>query len=453
MSAEKEEKKEVFSPFRLEGVFKETSNIFKSNECKGAKDANTIIVLDTNTLLLPYNVKGQSLQNLIEVYELFSKQNRLFIPSRVAREFISNRDYKLAEIVQSIEAAKSRIVVGDQYHSPLLDALELKSHLTDLHKKMKIAKKDYFSAIDSIVDTVTKWNGNDPITIAYNRIFNSTNIVDPSESDDSLKKEWEYRKINKIPPGYKDSNKDDTGIGDFIIWSTILDIARKENKDMIFITSEEKPDWFISVNNKPVYARPELIAEYKTASSGRSLRISNLPDILKEMDSPDAVVKQFAQAESSMAASLYREDLKIQSQSYSGARTRMKRSISATGWITERFHLDGRGNIIDLETPEGSIFLRATPEFSKKCFWIGTDNSAISYGKVTQDSTKEDYDTSNLHEVSQPIPIVIGDTFFAREGNVYIIANFVRHIRVGNNSHLIDLSYKPIKLEEYEIDG
>ena len=56
---------------------------------------------------------------------------------------------------------------------------------------------------------------------------------------------------DKVPPGYKDASKDDGGIGDFLIWKTLLQLGSKEKKDFVFVTGEQKPDWFNQASGEP----------------------------------------------------------------------------------------------------------------------------------------------------------------------------------------------------------
>jgi hypothetical protein len=43
----------------------------------------------------------------------------------------------------------------------------------------------------------------------------------------------QWRTDNQVPPGYKDASKDDKGIGDFLIWKSILDLGKKKNRDLV----------------------------------------------------------------------------------------------------------------------------------------------------------------------------------------------------------------------------
>lgn len=91
-----------------------------------------------------------------------------------------------------------------------------------------------------------------------------------SEELKTLYEEGEYRFNNSIPPGYKDSYKgvklmsDVRKYGDFIIWKQIINQSKESKKDIIFVTSDRKEDWWLRFKGKTVSPRPELIKEFQT---------------------------------------------------------------------------------------------------------------------------------------------------------------------------------------------
>jgi hypothetical protein len=109
--------------------------------------------------------------------------------------------------------------------------------------------------------------------------------------------EWKTQLRDKIPPGYKDAAKEDTGIGDFLIWKALLKIGETQKTDLIFVTGEEKADWFVRSNKERIYPRPELVDEYRRKSGGRNIRLSSLHELLREMQAPEQVVDEVRSAE------------------------------------------------------------------------------------------------------------------------------------------------------------
>ncbi len=66
-----------------------------------------------------------------------------------------------------------------------------------------------------------------------------------------------------------------------LIWKTILEIGRKQKKDLIFVSGDTKADWWHQSSHRPLYPRSELIEEYRRESEGGSFHILGFGDFLK----------------------------------------------------------------------------------------------------------------------------------------------------------------------------
>ena len=251
------------------------------------------MVLDTNVLLLPYNVGSQELSKLIDIYRGLIDHKRLFIPQRVIREFVKNRDNKLGEILEKLNNSNSQLGVPSIPLPPLLQGINEATAVSDAVKQLQTAKSVYLKSLDALGGVISSWRANDPVSVAYGELFSPTIQIDHGESREKVEKDWAVRRTRQIPPGYKDKAKPDGGIGDYLIWLAILKIGRDRQQDLIFVTGEEKPDWFV----RGIYPRPELIDEYRRASGGKLLRLARLGDILSELKAPTEVVEEVRQAE------------------------------------------------------------------------------------------------------------------------------------------------------------
>ncbi len=282
--------------FLLEKLFPDARDVFRSSSLP---DPNTdcLVALDTNALLLPYSVGKDDLKSLGDVYSKIAGESRLFLPERVAREFIKHRDRKLAEMVQAIGDVKSRINIGQARISPLLEGLDAHDSLAKASEDLAAARKAYVAALEGLSSQIRSWRGNDPVTSLYASLFGTDQLIGPVGSQAALEAELAYRFRNKVPPGYKDGGKPDGGIGDFAIWKALLNLGQTKKKDLIFVTGEEKADWFIRMGGESVYPRPELVDEYRRASGGCTIRLSSLHDLLREMAAPDDLVAEVKAAE------------------------------------------------------------------------------------------------------------------------------------------------------------
>jgi hypothetical protein len=92
-----------------------------------------------------------------------------------------------------------------------------------------------------------------------------------------LSEEGEHRFKSKIPPGFEDIKKDvPRRYSDYFIWIEAIEAAKKHNFDLLFVTSDMKPDWY-ELGTK--VARTELYSEFARRTKKR-IWIMPLDDFL-----------------------------------------------------------------------------------------------------------------------------------------------------------------------------
>lgn len=84
----------------------------------------------------------------------FKDEERIFIPERVAREFIKNRDGKLADLVKALNDKKSRISPPELELSKLFQHMEQFSELGEISKNVNELIKKYKSSYSKMVDDI-----------------------------------------------------------------------------------------------------------------------------------------------------------------------------------------------------------------------------------------------------------------------------------------------------------
>ncbi|MBK6447331.1 MAG: hypothetical protein IPF81_19195 [Bacteroidetes bacterium] len=85
-----------------------------------------------------------------------------------------------------------------------------------------------------VIDQIKNWTWNDPVSNVYNSLFTEEAIEDPKLNEEEVKKDLEYRYLHKnTSKNFKDEGKEDDGIGDLLIWFTILEVANEIKKDVI----------------------------------------------------------------------------------------------------------------------------------------------------------------------------------------------------------------------------
>ena len=282
--------------FLLEDIFPDPVDLLRSSLVAGVANSEVLVAIDTNALLLPYAIGKNDLGALAITYKKLADEGRLFLPARSAREFIKHRDRKIAELLKTIADLSSRISV-EGVVSPILEGLDGYDELRKAGHDLSDGRKAYLKALGRIRTGVAAWRGNDPVTTLYAEVFTASNVFEHEEEREALRVEWADRLANQVPPGYKDGGKADTGIGDFLIWKALLRIGREKQKHLVFVTGEEKADWFVRSGGEPVYTRPELLIEYRRESGGKNLHLSSLAELLRQVGTADNIVEEIRSAE------------------------------------------------------------------------------------------------------------------------------------------------------------
>jgi PIN like domain len=272
---------------------------------------NCLVALDANILLLPYQLNKTTLDAAAKVYKSLHAAERLVNPAQAAREFVVHRAGKIGDIVAYLrkEANSLKKPLGDKIgflenENDYTDLKQLASQIEQLHKKFR-------NKATAIADLLAAEVGNDPTSKVYASL--GAAVVDFSlegEAKNAFGEDLKRRTMFRIPPGYKDGKKVQGGPGDLLIWKTILATGKAKNKDCIFVTAEEKTDWWVR-NHGAFQPRVELIEEYRTVTGGRTIHIvvlSKLLEIFEAGEEPIADVRSVEQANT--AALAIAEDLK-----------------------------------------------------------------------------------------------------------------------------------------------
>lgn len=287
--------------FLVEDILPDTTGFFE-DEPLGLDSAieNANVVLDTNVLLIPYGAGASSLSEIVSIYSEIKSRDRLFIPAQVAREFVKNRPNKLAQLYQGISDRISKLTVPESLSYPILESVEDFKNLNELINDVEDKKKSLKESAKEVRRTIKKWGWNDPVTQAYRPVFSNDIIVSPGVDRDEVLEEMEKRYRQAIPPGYKDASKPDGGIGDFLIWKTILGLGETYKRSVVFISGDEKSDWLHGAEGSGFLPRFELQAEYRRVSEGHDLYIIPLSRLL-----------ELRQAEESSVAEIRTEEVRI----------------------------------------------------------------------------------------------------------------------------------------------
>jgi rRNA-processing protein FCF1 len=288
-----------FDIFIAQSIYPEATSIFTSQlkSLEEIKD-DCYIVLDTNVLLILYTTGEEDLLDQCrKTYTPLVAAKRLIVPGQVAREFAKLRPEKLGELYQQISLKKQfKQLQKGKY--PLLSSLDEYKEVVRLEGEIDKKVREYQKAVDKVLAHIKGWEWNDPVSLLYREIFSEDAIVDIPINEEEVKQDLQRRQQHHIPPGYKDSGKDDAGVGDLLIWYTILEIGKTRKKSVIFVSGEEKADWYTKSEGQPLYPRYELVDEFRRRSGGQTFQIVKFSRFLELYGASKQVVEELRKEES-----------------------------------------------------------------------------------------------------------------------------------------------------------
>jgi hypothetical protein len=254
-----------------------------SEDMKSLDDGGNLVV-DANVLLHLYRLSDNTRDSLLEVLERY--RERMWIPNQVAFEFLENRPRLIMDQAKLLGDFKERIRGNlETLTSPRSHPFLTRNCLEELSKAIDAACQE----IDDTKSDMEKRLHEDPLLDRLSDITKGK--VGSSISNEQLAvlfKEGEHRYREKIPPGYRDEEKGTDGtfasqrrkFGDFIVWTEIIGYARESQTDIIFVTADEKDDWWSKQSGKKLGPRPELMHEF-SEKTGQNIVIYTVQGFLE----------------------------------------------------------------------------------------------------------------------------------------------------------------------------
>lgn len=338
--------KDEFDIFHHKKTYPNASQIFVTDlpDIEAIKD-NCIYVLDTNALLVPFSTGSESLEEISKVFSVLKESDRLKIPDQVAREFAHNRPKKIGEMFHAINSKRNGINDYKIGSYPLLEALPEYKEILELENQLQELTIKYRKSIGKVVDTIRNWSWDDPVSVIYRKLFTPEVVHELKFDNMKVEEDLRYRYLHKIPPGYKDDGKEDSGIGDLLIWLAILDIGRAK-KNVVFVSSDLKPDWYHKSSKEALYPRFELLSEFNQISDNHSFHMIRLSNLLKLMGAKAEVVSEVIVEESV-------EQIRMPSPPHILAEIAVYQNYQSR-WGSVSFHHDRGNNNFDFTYFDGS---------------------------------------------------------------------------------------------------
>jgi hypothetical protein len=250
---------------------------------------NALFVFDTNVLLNLYRVSRDASDDIIKTLQRV--KDRTWLPYHVALEFARKR----LQVVRSEIAAYTKVTTGLQARIEAL-ILEIDKLVPDRHRSIDSTalKGKIRSALDECEKLLRDQSrqqeeemATDHIKAQLEAVFNER--VGHAPTHEEFKKlcaEADRRAKARIPPGYEDEGKGDNEFlhdglsylsrhGDYLIWSQTLAHAKQDAlKALIFVTEDQKEDWWLIASGQRLGPRPELRNEARNAGLSHFLLYS-----------------------------------------------------------------------------------------------------------------------------------------------------------------------------------
>ncbi len=227
---------------------------------------NCLFVLDANVLLGLYRYSPKTRDEIINIFK--SIKDRLWVPHQAGEEYHRNRVgtieglksvcEEIKEVLHKAENTLEGGLGGFRRRHPSVDPDhfidKIKSTFVAIEKEIKMRKIEVPDRRkhDDIMDNIT--------SLLEVKIGPSYSL----EKLDEIYDEGKIRYKHKIPPGYKDAEKEGTKkYGDLVMWYQIIDKAEKDQKPIILITEETKEDWWQLYKSETIGPHPKLTEEIR----------------------------------------------------------------------------------------------------------------------------------------------------------------------------------------------
>lgn len=272
---------------------------------------DTIVIFDTNSLLNIYRYSSETSNKFLSALEKIS--SNIWVPYQVGLEFNLNRKKVMSninmapsnlddEITKILDKCKNQFINGiNEYVVKSVDAKDVKNNIIDnFSGKIEGIKEELLNKeLESLKILIQ--TDEDHLNSLINILDGNTGDSYNQEDIKRIIKEGEERYKLSIPPGYEDqkTKKDQitsfnglvypSKFGDLIVWKQIIDYANsKENiEKIVFITDDNKPDWWYFIGTQKIGPRAELKNELFREANAELIMI-NSNAFIQQIEMTDA---------------------------------------------------------------------------------------------------------------------------------------------------------------------
>ncbi|WP_174801017.1 PIN-like domain-containing protein [Martelella limonii] len=226
---------------------------------------------DANCLLNLYRYSESSSSEFLSVIR--GRRPKLFLPEQAASEFFKNR---LNEISNQGKSYDNSISTIDRLIEDLRGKMGHPFLPESIHDKLVSVLEEGKVSLKIERDNHLKRLSKDSILLALDEIFEDRlGEPLPDEILQEILSTGQTRMEAKVPPGYEDFPKikepktdyeKRSNFGDYILWKQLIQHSSEVKRPLVFVTDDNKEDWWLRVHGRTIGPRPELIEEFKRES-------------------------------------------------------------------------------------------------------------------------------------------------------------------------------------------
>ncbi len=232
---------------------------------------DSLIILDANVLLSLYRYSDSTKNEFFEV--LGKLKDRLWIPHHVAKEYLRGRIKVISDQAKLYDdAIEGLLKLKGDFENPKHHPFISETVLGDCTRSFDLIIGELRSNKERHDEKVSS----DDVVKFVSEIFEGK--VGETYSDGRFEEIIEagaIRYAKKVPPGFKDATKNVGATleekivpyGDYVVWLQLLEKAKADGCNVIYVTGDNKDDWWLKRNGRTLGPLPELIDEFVSVTS------------------------------------------------------------------------------------------------------------------------------------------------------------------------------------------
>ncbi|ACU37654.1 PIN-like domain-containing protein [Actinosynnema mirum] len=215
-----------------------------------------LVVVDANVLLNLYRYNSSTRDDLLGV--LREIKGRLWVPHQVMHEFWRNRMIVLNSRDTSVDQVFAAL---DKQNRAAEDAIRSWAKATAIREgessRFIESLSEFYSDLKGRIGALTPVSTanadqrqHEPVLQEVEELLRGKVGSPPSDEEwRQAVAEGKRRAAAEEPPGYCDKDKGDSSLpegpaGDYLVWTQLMGETAKRGTDVLFVTGDEKEDWW-----------------------------------------------------------------------------------------------------------------------------------------------------------------------------------------------------------------